>query len=211
MLGLGGNQAPMNNGALNLGVQSQQAQMPMQSQNPWANQQVMGAGQSPLMQGMFGGQQNQFVQQPVTPPTELEIQIMLLRGISPIERYVAGPQMGTLVEMFSTLVSYSVIEVLRNATFVVDEETGTMKMDVTSLPQNLQTLSAENVTGQFSTLQASAQQTVNQTEMEQQQLAAFTQQSMMGGALTAALANDGVMEKVGGGLGSLGRSFMGMR
>jgi len=211
MLGLGGNQAPMNNGALNLGVQSQQAQMPIQSQNPWANQQVMGAGQSPLMQGMFGGQQNQFVQQPVTPPTELEIQIMLLRGISPIERYVAGPQMGTLVEMFSTLVSYSVIEVLRNATFVVDEETGTMKMDVTSLPQNLQTLSAENVTGQFSTLQASAQQTVNQTEMEQQQLAAFAQQSMMGGALTAALANDGVMEKVGGGLGSLGRSFMGMR
>jgi len=160
---------------------------------------------------MFGGQQNQFVQQPVTPPTELEIQIMLLRGISPIERYVAGPQMGTLVEMFSTLVSYSVIEVLRNATFVVDEETGTMKMDVTSLSQNLQTLSAENVTGQFSTLQASAQQTVNQTEMEQQQLAAFAQQSMMGGALTAALANDGVMEKVGGGLGSLGRSFMGMR
>lgn len=211
MLGLGGNQAPMNNGALNLGVSSQQAQMPMQSQNPWANQQVMGAGQSPLMQGMFGGQQNQFTQQPITPPTELEIQIMLLRGISPIERYVASPQMGTLVEMFSTLVSYSVIEVLRNASFVVDEETGVMKMDVTSLPQNLQTLSAENVTGQFSTLQASAQQTVNQTEMEQQQLAAFAQQSMMGGALTAALANDGVMEKVGGGLGSLGRSFMGMR
>ena len=84
-------------------------------------------------------------------------------------------------------------------------------MDVTSLPQNLQTLSAENVTGQFSALQATAQQTVNQTEMEQQQLAAFAQQSMMGGALTAALANEGVMEKVGGGLGSLGRSFMGMR
>ena len=211
MLGLGGNQAPMNNGALNLGVQSQQAQMPMQSQNPWANQQVMGAGQSPLMQGMFGGQQNQFTQQPIAPPTELEIQIMLLRGISPIERFVASPQMGTLVEMFSTLVSFSVLEVLRNASFIVDEETGLMKMDVTSLPQNLQTLSAENVTGQFSTLQASAQQTVNQTEMEQQQIAAFAQQSMMGGALTAALANDGVMEKVGGGLGSLGRSFMGMR
>jgi hypothetical protein len=211
MLGLGGNQAPMNNGALNLGVQSQQAQMPMQSQNPWANQQVMGAGQSPLMQGMFGGQQNQFTQQPITPPTELEIQIMMLRGISPIERFVASPQMGTLVEMFSTLVSFSVLEVLRNASFIVDEETGLMKMDVTSLPQNLQTLSAENVTGQFSTLQASAQQTVNQTEMEQQQIAAFAQQSMMGGALTAALANDGVMEKVGGGLGSLGRSFMGMR
>ena len=211
MLGLGGNKAPMNNGALNLGVQGQQGTMAVQSQNPWANQQTMAASQSPFMQGMFGGQQNQFTQQPMTPPSELEIQIMLLRGISPIERYVASPQMGTLVEMLSTLVSFSVVEVLRNATFVVDEENGSMKMDVTSLPQNLQTLSAENVAGQFSTLQASAQQTVNQTEMEQQQLAAFAQQSMMGGALSAALANEGVMEKVGGGLGSLGRSFMGMR
>jgi len=204
MLGLGGSATPMNNGALNLGA-------PAAQQNPWANQQMMGAGQSPIMQGMFGGQQNQFTQQPVAPPSELEIQIMLLRGITPIERYVASPQMGTLVEMLSNLVSFSVLEVLRNATFTIDEESGTMKMDVTSLPQNLQTMSAENVTGQFSNLQAAATQKVNQTEMEQQQLSTFAQQSMMGGALSAALANEGVMEKVGGGLGSLGRSFIGMR
>jgi hypothetical protein len=204
MLGLGGNAAPMNNGALNLGA-------PATQQNPWANQQAMAAGQSPFMQGMFGGQQNQFTQQPVAPPSELEIQIMLLRGITPIERYVASPQMGTLVEMFSNLVSFSVLEILRNATFVIDEESGSMKMDVTSLPQNLQTMSAENVTGQFTNLQASATQKVSQNEMEQQQLSTFAQQSMMGGALSAALANEGVMEKVGGGLGSLGRSFIGMR
>ena len=204
MLGLGGNAAPMNNGALNLGA-------PATQQSPWANQQAMAAGQSPFMQGMFGGQQNQFTQQPVAPPSELEIQIMLLRGITPIERYVASPQMGTLVEMFSNLVSFSVLEVLRNATFVIDEESGSMKMDVTSLPSNLQTMSAENVTGQFTNLQASATQKVSQNEMEQQQLATFAQQSMMGGALSAALANEGVMEKVGGGLGSLGRSFIGMR
>ena len=209
MLGLSGSAAPMNNGALNLGAPAGTGMNT--GQNPWANQQMMGASQSPMMQGMFGGQQNQFAQQPVAPPSELDIQIMLLRGISPIERYVASPQMGTLVEMFSTLVSFSVLEVLRNASFIVDEETGLMKMDVTTLPQNLQTMSAENVTGQFSTLQANATQTVNQTEMEQQQLAAFAQQSMMGGALSAALANEGVMEKVGGGIGSLGRSFMGMR
>jgi len=204
MLGLGGNAAPMNNGALNLGA-------PATQQNPWANQQAMAAGQSPFMQGMFGGQQNQFTQQPVAPPSELEIQIMLLRGITPIERYVASPQMGTLVEMFSNLVSFSVLEILRNATFVIDEESGSMKMDVTSLPSNLQTMSAENVTGQFTNLQASATQKVSQNEMEQQQLSTFAQQSMMGGALSAALANEGVMEKVGGGLGSLGRSFIGMR
>tara|TARA_R110000803_G_scaffold111089_1_gene179518 strand:+ start:5072 stop:5731 length:660 start_codon:yes stop_codon:yes gene_type:complete len=208
MFGLGGNNAPMNNGALNLGAQG--GQMGMQNQNPWANQQMMGASQAPVMQGMFGGQQNQFTQQPVAPPSELEVQIMLLRGISPIERYIASPQMGTLVEMLSTLISFNLMEILRNATFVIDEETGTMKMDVTSLPQNLQTMSTENVTGQFTALQSNAQQTVNQTEMEQQQLAAFAQQSMMGGALSAALANEGMMEKVGGGLGSLGRSFIGI-
>jgi len=201
MLGIGGNTAPINNGALNLGA-------PAAQQNPWGNQQPS------FMQSMFNGQQNQqnqYAQQAPAPPSELDIQIMLLRGISPIERYVASPQMGTLVEMFSALVSFSVLEVLRNATFVVDEETGVMKMDITSLPQNLQTMSAENVTGQFSTLQANATQTVNQTEMEQQQIAAFAQQSMMGGALSAALANEGMMEKVGGGLGSIGRSFIGMR
>ena len=117
--------------------------------------------------------------------------------------------MGVLVEMLNNLVSYSVLEILRNVTFVTGEE-GTLKMDVASLPANLQTMSAENVTAQFTNLQSSAQQKISQTEMEQQQLAAFAQQSMMGGALSAALANEGMMEKVGGGIGSIGRSFIGL-
>ena len=32
----------------------------------------------------------------------------------------------------------------------------------------------------------------------------------MGGALQAALADEGMMEKVGGGIGSVARSFMGL-
>ena len=208
MLGLGGNTGtPMSNGALNLG-------QPNVQQNPWATQNnaaMYGATQSPFAQGMFGGQQaGQFAQQPVAPPSELEIQMMLLKGITPIERFVASPQMGVLVEMLNNLVSYSVLEILRNASFTTQED-GSLKMDVTALPQELQTMSAENVTGQFSTLQANAQQKINQAEMEQQQLAAYAQQSMMGGALSAALANEGMMEKVGGGLGSIGRSFIGLK
>tara|TARA_R110000824_G_scaffold160797_2_gene335739 strand:+ start:2827 stop:3459 length:633 start_codon:yes stop_codon:yes gene_type:complete len=207
MLGLGGNTTPMNNGALNLG-------QPNVNQNPWATQNnaaMFNATQSPFAQGMFGGQQaGQFAQQPVAPPSELEIQMMLLKGITPIERFVASPQMGVLIEMLNNLVSYSVLEILRNASFVTGDD-GSLKMDVTALPQELQTMSAENVTGQFSTLQANAQQKINQAEMEQQQLAAYAQQSMMGGALSAALANEGMMEKVGGGLGSIGRSFIGLK
>jgi hypothetical protein len=202
------NTQPMSNGALNLG-------QPNVQQNPWTTQNnaaMYSATQSPFAQGIFGGNQQagQFAQQPVAPPSELEIQMMLLKGITPIERFVASPQMGVLVEMLNNLVSYSVLEILRNASFTTQED-GSLKMDVTALPQELQTMSAENVTGQFSTLQANAQQKINQAEMEQQQLAAYAQQSMMGGALSAALANEGMMEKVGGGIGSLGRSFIGLK
>ena len=47
--------------------------------------------------------------------------------------------------------------------------------------------------------------------MQQQQIAAFAQQSMMGGALSAAMANDGFMDKVGSGAGSFMGKMMGMR
>ena len=53
MLGLGGNKAPMNNGALNLGVQGQQGTMAVQSQNPWANQQTMASSASKGLGGWW--------------------------------------------------------------------------------------------------------------------------------------------------------------
>ena len=44
--------------------------------------------------------------------------------------------------------------------------------------------------------------------MSQQQLATFAQQSMMGNALSAALADEGMMNKVGGGVGNFARSLI---
>jgi flagellar capping protein FliD len=158
---------------------------------------------------LFGGQQqaNQFMQQPMQPPSEIEIQMELLKQQATIERFVASNQMGVLIEMIGSVVTLSVLEILRNATFTINEDDGTMSLDTTSLPANLQTMSAENIASQFTNLQASAQQVVSQSEMTQQQLAALAQQSMMGGAL-AALQNEGVMEKVGGGVGSFARSML---
>jgi hypothetical protein len=200
MFGLSGNN--QNTNTLNLGVSSQQ---PMQTANPWAQQQQS----NPFMAGLFGGQQqaNQYMQQPMQPPSELEIQMELLKQQATIERFVASSQMGVLIEMMGSVVTLSVLEILRNATFIINEDDGTMKMDTTTLPANLQTMSAENIASQFTNLQASAQQVVNQSEMTQQQLAALAQQSMMGGAL-AALQSEGVMEKVGGGVGSFARSML---
>ena len=202
MFGLNGNN--QNTGTLNLGVPSQQGQMPVQNANPWGQQQS-----NPFMAGLFGGQQqaNQFMQQPMQPPSEIEIQMELLKQQATIERFVASNQMGVLIEMIGSVVTLSVLEILRNATFIINEDDGTMSLDTTTLPANLQTMSAENIASQFTNLQASAQQVVNQSEMTQQQLAALAQQSMMGGAL-AALQSEGVMEKVGGGVGSFARSII---
>lgn len=205
MLNLGGNnQPPMNNGALNLGVSANQQPWPAQ-QNPFGQ-----AAASPFMQGMTGGASAQWGQQPVAPPSEIEMQIMLLRGIVPVDRFVASQQMGVLVQMLNNLVSFSVLEVMKNAVFTEDGD-GNLKMDITKLPQHLQTMSAENIKAEFNTLQSGAQQNITLAEQGQSQIAAYSQQNMMSGALSAALADEGMMEKVGGGVGSVARGLMGLR
>tara|TARA_R100001443_G_scaffold71178_7_gene79517 strand:- start:3434 stop:3961 length:528 start_codon:yes stop_codon:yes gene_type:complete len=171
------------------------------------------AQQHPFMGGMAGGMgmQQGMMQQPVAPPSEMEIQMALMRTLAPIDRFIAGASMATLLQMMNDLVSFSVLEILKNAVFTIDEDEGSMKMDITSLPSNLQTMSAENVTSQFNSLKMTSQQNIQQAEMQQQQIATFAQQSMMGGALSAALANDGFMDKAGGAAGTFMGKMMGMR
>ena len=208
MLNLGANSnVPMSNGSLNLGVQNgggfggggfgaspQQNMFGQPQQNMFGQQQ----------QNMYGQQQQQ------QPPSELEIQLFLMQNSVPIERYISSPQMGILVEMIGNLITLNVLEVLRNATFNVNDD-GTMQMDTTSLPQNLQTMSAENVTAQFSNLQSSAIQKVNESQMTSQQVLAMQQQNALGGALSNALQDEGTLQKMGTGIGSIGRSFMGLK
>mgnify|MGYP003133529142 CR=1 FL=1 len=215
-----GNQ--QNSGALNLGASGGMPQSGAGSQsfgNPFASQggMMQQAQQHPFMGGMAGGMgmqqgmQQNMMQQPVAPPSEMEIHMALMRTLAPIDRFVAGASMATLLQMMNDLVSFSVLEILKNAVFTIDDEEGTMKMDITSLPPNLQTMSAENVTSQFNSLKMTSQQNIQQAEMQQQQISTFAQQSMMGGALNAALANDGFMDKAGGAAGSFMGKMMGIR
>jgi hypothetical protein len=209
-----GNNGQQQNGALNLGAQAGASPMSAQM-NPFAQQNGMmqQAQNNAFMGGMMGGvgMQQGMMQQPMAPPSEMEIQLAMMRTLAPIDRFIVGAQMATFLQMFNDLVSFSVLEVLKNAEFIIDEKEGKMKMDVTSLPDNLQTMSAENVKNQFSSLQMASQQSIQQAEMQQQQIAAFAQQSMMGGALNAALANDGFMDKAGSAAGSFMGRMMGTR
>ena len=171
------------NGALNLGANN--SMQPNATMNPFAPQggmmqQTQG---NPFMGGMMGGMgmQQGMMQQPMMPPTEMDIQLALMRTLAPIDRFIVGAQMGVFVQMLNDLVSFSVLEILKNAVFTINEDEGTMKLDISSLPSNLQTMSAENVTGQFTNLQMSSQQNIQNAEMQQQQISAFAQQSMMAG------------------------------
>jgi len=197
------NQNTNANGALNLGVNS--AQPAMQTQNPFANPQMQMGTQGAFMQGALGDNAH-YMNQPVMPPSEIEIQIMLLRGIVPVDRFVASESMATMVQMFNDLVTFSVLEVFKNATFIPDDD-GNLKMDITSLPSHLQTMSSDNIASKFTALQSTANQNIQTAEQQQMQLNQMAQQSMMGGALNAALQNEGMMQKVGGGVGSFARTL----
>ncbi len=197
------NQNTNANGALNLGVNS--AQPAMQTQNPFLNQQAQMGAQGAFMTGMLGDNA-QYMNQPVMPPSEIEIQIMLLRGIVPVDRFVASESMATMVQMFNDLMTFSVLEVFKNATFIPDDD-GNLKMDITSLPSHLQTMSSDNIASKFTALQSTANQNIQTAEQQQMQLNQMAQQSMMGGALNAALQNEGMIQKVGGGVGTFARTL----
>ena len=213
-MGIFGNGQQQNTGTLNLGV-GQPGQMPVQSQNPFAPQggMMQQAGQNPFMAGMMGGAgiNANMMGQPMMPPSEADIMLALMKSLAPADRFIVGTQMQTLLQLLNDLVSFSVLEILKSAKFTIDDDTNTIQMDVTSLPQNLQTMSGENVSNQFNTLKMSSQQNIQNAEMQQQQIAAMAQQSMMGGALSAAMMDEGFMNKAGTAAGSFMGRMMGMR
>jgi len=201
MLNLGRNQPAATNGALNLS----------RTGAPTAGSYPIGAGPAPnaIMDGLYAGAgvDPRYFQQPVAPPSEIEIQMALLRSLAPIDRFIKSPEMGILIELLSNVVTFSVMEILRGATFKLDED-GNMQMDVTSLPTHLQTISGENVAADFTTLQSHAQQAVAEAEAQQAQIVALADQSMLGGALATAMADEGLMTRMGNTAGSIMRGVI---
>ena len=200
-LNLSATGAPMGNaqqGTLGLGAQPQQP-----------NGFMAGMVNSMGMQQQYG-QAQQFAQQPMLPPSEMELMNALLQSQNPIHRFIASGGLASLIDLIATATSLTLVNVLKNATFAIDDDEGGMKLDIGALPDNLKTLSAENVSVLLNQIVSNSQQTLQQADMQRQQILAMAQQSMMGGALQAALADEGTMERIGGGIGSVARSFMGL-
>ena len=189
-----------------LGAQPQQTQM-FGQQQPQQNGFMAG-----MMGGMGMNQQQQMMMQngQVAPPSEMELMAALLQSQNPIHRFIASGGLASVIDLVATATSLSLMNILKNATFVIDEDEGGMKLDTATLPSDLQTLSVENVNMILTNIVSQSQQTVQQAEMQRQQIMAMSQQSMMGGALSAALADEGMMNRVGGGIGSVARGLIGL-
>lgn len=184
---------------------------------PQAQGSMFGMGGQPAQTGFLGGmfagagygdQYNQYYGQPVAPPSETEILDSMLKTLNPVDKFIVSPQMPALMDMLASLVSMSVLNILKNAKFAIDDDDGSMKLDISSLPSDLQTLSAENIMAQLSNMQNSSNQVIQQAEMQRQQVLSMANQSMMAGALNAAMANPGLMENVGTGIGSFTRNLL---
>ncbi len=176
-----------------LGV-AQQTQQP----NPLMTGILQGAG----VQQQYNQAQQYAQQQPFRPPSEMELLNALLQSQNPLHRFISSGGLGSLIELLATATTLSMLTVLKNAKEA--------KIDMASLPDNLKTLSSENVSMLLNNLVNNSTQTIQAAEAQRQQILALSQQSMMGDALQAALADEGTMQKIGGGIGSVARSFMGL-
>tara|TARA_R110000744_G_scaffold85153_2_gene166517 strand:+ start:83 stop:715 length:633 start_codon:yes stop_codon:yes gene_type:complete len=206
----GNEPAAPQNGAMGLGQQQSFGQHPQFGQqygSPYGQQQQQG-----MMGSFMGGATNGAYNpnQQMVPPSELEMVSMLLHHQKPVDQFLMGPNLNSLISIIANVVNLSMVEFFRNAKFTEDKE-GNLAIDVASLPQQYQTLSPENVTAEMTKMQAACNQTVQQSLMEQQQLLAMAQQSSMQGMLEGALADPGVMEKAGGAMGGLVRGVVGLR
>ena len=195
-LNLGRTTPTVTNGALNLSRTGGHAAVAATPTNPLMDGLYAGAGVDP-----------RYLQQPVAPPSEIEIQMALLRSLAPIDRFVKSDEMGILIELLSNVVSFSVMEILRGATFKLDDE-GNMQMDVASLPAHLQTISSENVAADFTTLQSQAEKAVAEAEASQTQIMALADQSIISGALATAMADEGFMARMGNTAGNVIRGVI---
>jgi len=154
--------------------------------------------------GILGGAgvNPQYMTAPMTPPSETEILNAMLQTLQPIDRFIISQNMPVFVEMLSNITTFSLLNVLKNCTFSLDDE-GTLALEVTSLPSDLQTLSAENIIAQLNNMQNVSMQTIQAAEQQRQQIIAMADQSLLQGMLGTAMADPGMMESAGQAVGGM--------
>ena len=206
MNNLFGTPAPQPSGALALGLPNNQQSLPMQSFGtpqygvPQQNQAGMGFGAG--MMGAMGMQPGA----PMAPPSDLEVMAALIQTSVPMDRWLAGPNMEMLVSLLYKVSALATVDVLKSVSITEDSD-GKMVFDFSTFT-NAPT--ADSVTMESNNLKNAATMTRDQAMQQQQAILNMVQQNMMSGALSAAMANPGMMESMGSGIGSIFRGAFGL-
>ena len=207
MNGLFGNSASQQNGALSLGLPNNQQTLPMQGYG----QSSMGYGMPQQQAGMgFGagmmGAMGMNPAAPMAPPSDLEVMAALIQTSVPMDRWLAGPNMEMLVSLLYKVSALATVDVLKNVSITEDSD-GKMIFDFSAFSNAPTT---DSVTMESNNLKNAATMTRDQAMQQQQAILNMVQQNMMSGALSAAMANPGMMESMGSGIGSIFRGALGL-
>jgi len=152
--------------------------------------------------------QDPYNQQAIMPPSDTEILLTMLNTSYPVERFLQSQLFPMLLDVISQINTFSLLNVLKNANYTFDEENGVFKLDVASLPTDLQTMSSENVMSQMNSMTNMVNQTIAQADNQRQQTMQNAQQSMLQNQLTNALADPGLVNQVAQGSGTFFRNFL---
>tara|TARA_R100000388_G_scaffold26967_1_gene21035 strand:+ start:9385 stop:9966 length:582 start_codon:yes stop_codon:yes gene_type:complete len=185
------NQQQQQQGALNLGLAGGQQQVPVQGQQ----------------QQQWG--QQQYGLQYQAPPTEMEILSAMITTNPMIDKWLSdnnGANMNMLISLLSSLVAVSVNTLLVNARLVEDGDG--YKFDFSGV-QGMPT--ADSVMMSQTQLLNTSSNNVQQKNMQFQQMVQLANQGVMQSMLNDAMADPGLMQNVGGGIGSLVRGLAGGR
>jgi len=163
--------------------------------------------QPSMMNSLFAGMTGQdpyAQQQPMLPPSETEILMTMLDTSYPVERFMLTPAFLGLLETVSTIVKFSILDVLKGASFNFDEEEGVFKLDTASLREDLQTMSADNIIAQVTTLTSMVGKEIEIANNTRTATVQAAGNSMLQAQLAGALADPGLMT----GAAEAGGSFM---
>ena len=143
---------------------------------------------------------------PMAPTSDLEVMAALIQTSVPMDRWLAGPNMEMLVSLLYKVSALATVDVLKSVSIIEDSD-GKMVFDFSTFT-NAPT--ADSVTMESNNLKNAATMTRDQAMQQQQAILNMVQQNMMSGALSAAMANPGMMESMGSGIGSIFRGAFGL-
>ena len=136
----------------------------------------MGMGMDSTMMNMQAAQ-NPMMQQMANDPITATARLLALND--PVARFLTTDNIGLVMDLIGEVVRLSMKEFFTSVTFLQDDS-GVIKLDPSSMPASINTLSPENLNLTMTKLKSSAQNTL---QMNEQQRQMFMQAHTMGMAM----------------------------